>query len=57
MEGLRRKKELCTNEAAEYIWAKMINKMINNVQILGLKKRGVKYRITMEYTLGGGWSE
>lgn len=58
MEGLRCKKELCTNEAAQvYLSKNHLNKMINNVKIVGLKKRGLKYWITMEYILGGGGSE
>lgn len=57
MEGLRCKKELCTNEVANmqvYLSKNQLSKTINNVQIIGLKKRDLKYRVPMAYILGGG---
>lgn len=37
-----------------YLSENQLNKTIKNVQIIGLKKRDLKYWVTMAYILGRG---
>lgn len=60
MEGLRCKKESCTNGTVNtwvHLSKSQLKKTINNVQIVGLKMRDLKYWVTLAYILREGQSE